>query len=279
MNARIYIIFMLIITAMLNSMEKSLQLKSGLEQEKVAREEFLSKAGPESYLGKLPAELRREISLFAEDAVLRSKIKDVIQKAGNTPDDIFNDYAYLRNEELKKYVNQYPAIVGQILAEKFTQKDLNQALKRALDLSTVNFNNVKALIFAGSNPNTKNLIGQTALEFAVRPKASKTLFPEEYKSKPSNLIEFIKLLITHGANVNEFFYGKTTPLYEAVMERNEELVRMLLEAGANVYKKYKKGQFELESPLELVKDEEDFPDKNNPIRKMIEEAALKQKPE
>lgn len=228
----------------------------------------------QTYISKLPADIQQEIRAFSADAAIRAKISEAIEKAGKTLPDTMSSYAYFRNTELQNYIEQYPMIVAQILEKKFLKADLNAALRAALDSATVDFNKAKVLVLAGADANTKNLIGQTFLEFAVLPtRSSKAVIGNDKAN------DIVKILLSHGADPNVNFFDKSTPLYVAIFKKNKDLVKILLDAGANVYKKYKKGQFELESPLELVRDGEDFPDLNDPIRLMIEEAALKQTPE
>mgnify|MGYP002514907485 CR=1 FL=1 len=46
-------------------------------------------------------------------------------------------------------------------------------------------------------------------------------------------IKITKLLLENGADVNAANFSGKTPLMYAVCEKNEELVRMLMEKGAN----------------------------------------------
>lgn len=219
------------------------------------------------YLMRLPIELRKEIKLFAEDAVLRTDISEAIEKAqgdGNL-DDVFKMAGYKRSEKLRDYVEKYPFIVAHILEKKFPKEQLNGGLEGILDKTCVDLDQVKILVLAGANPNRRNLADQTAVQIAL----------QSFSPKRRDLI---KMLLLHGADPNAFFSYRATPLLRAVLGRDRELVQMLLEFGANVYKKFKNDQFEEHSPLELVREEGCF-DKNDPIRIMIEEAALKQMPD
>lgn len=208
---------------------------------------------------QLPSEIRHEIKLYTEDAELRTKINQAFEKAGKTLQEILNE----TNMELYNYVKDYPLIAAEILKRKFTREDLTDALKAILDSRRIDLEVIRVLVLAGANPNIKNLDGKTALDLAFYPRVIRDA---------KNLI---KTLFSHGVNPNQFLTSGNTPLYNAVRAKDKELVQMLLELDANVYKKF----FRLESPLELVRDENYFPDKNDVIRVMIEEAALKQTPE
>jgi len=65
-----------------------------------------------------------------------------------------------------------------------------------------------------------------------------------------NHVASAKLLLDRGANVNVQFsgYEQHTLLHTAVLHRNPELVELLLQHGANVNAKNKRG----ETPIELL---------------------------
>ncbi|KAJ5719185.1 hypothetical protein N7493_007640 [Penicillium malachiteum] len=54
--------------------------------------------------------------------------------------------------------------------------------------------------------------------------------------------EMVKLLLDNGANVENSDRGQRGPLYLASEEGNVDIVRLLLEHGANVYAKDEKGE-------------------------------------
>lgn len=204
----------------------------------------------QTYLELLPSEIREEIKLFAEDATLRALINEAIEKSYS-----------MRAGMLRPYIQQYPAIVAQILEKKFTKEYLSSTLIQILEGPRIDLNTVKVLLLAGANPNAKNLEGKSALELAT-------------KSFSPNTNEVIKMLLAYGADPNTYFSNNVTPLFYAALNGETEQVQMLLEAGAKVHKKFTSDQLQGQSALELVQAEDYW--ENNPIRATIEEAAIRQ---
>jgi tankyrase len=60
----------------------------------------------------------------------------------------------------------------------------------------------------------------------------------------------VVLLVKAGANVNSADLWKFTPLHEAASKGKYDICRILLQHGADSYKKNRDGQ----SPLDLAKD-------------------------
>ena len=108
---------------------------------------------------------------------------------------------------------------------------------------------IKELIDKGADVNKKNQFGTTPLEYAC---------------KTGNL-EVAKLLIEHGAKINEKIEHNKTVLIDALVENNDyELVKYLLQQGADVNAKddegiptlfyiYPSGQSVFNTRLNLIK--------------------------
>ena len=105
------------------------------------------------------------------------------------------------------------------------------------------FNSVKLLISAGADLNLKNNQGQTALDFARqfgKTEIVKLILEQNNKdnklleSIESENLELVKQLLESGANVNCYDKQKTTPLISAAFKGNAKIAKMFIDAGANV---------------------------------------------
>lgn len=106
---------------------------------------------------------------------------------------------------------------------------------------------VKMLIQAGANVNAKNSLGETPLYEAMY-----SPIADVHK------IKILKLLLDAKANVNKRFPNRKTPLHVAVsVLANEEILKMLIDAGANatIDKKDAKGDAPLHSAVTLQNTE------------------------
>jgi len=90
-------------------------------------------------------------------------------------------------------------------------------------LATKRYQNANCILAAGADTEKKNEEGQTVLNEIVANRDT-TL-----NKKPA-----VKLLIKHHADVNTFDKNSTTPLINAVYNRDYELAKILVEAGTDV---------------------------------------------
>ncbi len=81
-----------------------------------------------------------------------------------------------------------------------------------------------------------------------------------------NHIEVVKLLISHGADVNQADEGEGTPLIYSVWKGHKDIVALLLEKGADIYAKTRDGR----TPLSVAKQYG-----HTEIEKMLKAAANK----
>ena len=132
-----------------------------------------------------------------------------------------------------------------------------------------NFQIIQLLVENGANTNTEPIQGLSPLNEAilrgdvlivnyllehgaeVSPKGNprNALQPIEYATRLSRCKEIIEALLKYGADVNSAVSGTGTPLYGAIAHKNYEVVRCLLEHGADISLHGGK----LESPLELAR--------------------------
>jgi len=85
--------------------------------------------------------------------------------------------------------------------------------------------------------------------------------------------EAAKLMIDAGVSVNEVSPDGVVPLQAAVLRRNEEMVKLLLEAGADPFARAKSDQIgDLRSALEAAESLTSDPSADR-IRKMVRDAA------
>lgn len=82
----------------------------------------------------------------------------------------------------------------------------------------------------------------------------------------NNHLEVVKLLISHGANINQADDGGGTALIYAVWKGNKKVVSFLLENGADVYAKTRDGR----TPLSIAKQAG-----HTEIVKMLKATAMK----
>ena len=125
--------------------------------------------------------------------------------------DIFEASVLGKLERLKSLIEQDSALVETYSPDGFTPV----ALAAYLGQKSV----TEYLIEKGANVNAiaKNATGFTALTGAVA----------------NNHVEISKILVKRGANVNHRYEGGVSPLMEACLNGNLELVNFLLENGAD----------------------------------------------
>src|SRR2546425_2841642 len=125
--------------------------------------------------------------------------------------DIFEASVLGKLERLKNLIEQDRALVETYSPDGFTPV----ALAAYLGQKSV----TEYLIEKGANVNAiaKNATGFTALTGAVA----------------NNHVEISKILVKRGANVNHRYEGGVSPLMEACLNGNLELVNFLLENGAD----------------------------------------------
>lgn len=149
--------------------------------------------------------------------------------------------------------------------ELLSPRELGNILLAEVDTFLhINKNYVKELLYAGADTTIKNYWGQTAWDLA--PIIIKYLFPElnpEYQNslisldelvvmspkklgdilldelqKGAHNIKYVRDIIAAGANVNIHDDDGVTPLAHAVYHEKNDMVELLLEAGANVNHDY-----------------------------------------
>ncbi|KAH6876599.1 ankyrin repeat-containing domain protein [Thelonectria olida] len=102
--------------------------------------------------------------------------------------------------------------------------DVNQTNEydaTALHVQDVSLENFKRLVNAGANIEAKNGVGNTPLAEAA-------------KLRTPDCLDRVKYLLKKGANVNSLSPGEGTPLHLACRSQNMELVKLLVEHGADV---------------------------------------------
>ena len=142
--------------------------------------------------------------------------------------DIFEASVLGKLERLKSLIEQDSALVETYSPDGFTPV----ALAAYLGQKSV----TEYLIEKGANVNAiaKNATGFTALTGAVA----------------NNHVEISKILVKRGANVNHRYEGGVSPLMEACLNGNLELVNFLLENGVDSSAKTK----DEKSPLTFAKE-------------------------
>ena len=105
-----------------------------------------------------------------------------------------------------------------------------------LALEFDNYSTVNLLLDLGANPNVANQAGSTPLHYAAH---------------PTTPIAIASALLQCGANVNAINCIRNTPLHLAVMNKNKDVINLLIAHGANVNIKNRDGL----TPLELAKKE------------------------
>lgn len=91
---------------------------------------------------------------------------------------------------------------------------------------------VKFLLLTGANPNAWDLSRGD---------------PPLFKAIDGGHLEMTRLLLDHGANVNEMGCDVTSPVYRAVMSGNPAIVSLLLERGADLTRQCSDGDTPLEA--------------------------------
>ena len=102
---------------------------------------------------------------------------------------------------------------------------------------------VKKLIEGGADVNALSEADQTALHFACRD-----------RDRIENVVEFVNFLIDKGANVNAGTISESTPLIMAAREGSLDLVKILVEAGADVNLENDDGDSPMKIALETADD-------------------------
>ena len=131
---------------------------------------------------------------------------------------------------------------------KYTEEDFFRAIRME------NAPIVRAFLQAGMNPNAKNEDGETALTFALQKGDEKTISvlvekadlnlkddkgnaPLHLAIKDDKLEPIFDTMLEKGADVNVGGKSKTTenqtPLYVAVLKQREDIVKKLLDKGAD----------------------------------------------
>jgi ankyrin repeat protein len=125
------------------------------------------------------------------------------------------------------------------------------ALMLAID--NYEFDTAKALLDAGANPHVSDWWGRTALYLAVDMNTYKPRTPAQSRSKSTTGMDIVRQLLAAGVEVNpqlnfhrpgrggnsarfvdDLLTTGATPLLRAAIMHDDEAIRALLEAGANV---------------------------------------------
>ena len=127
-------------------------------------------------------------------------------------------------------LNGHHALVTLLLTRgadvSLTDSDGLSALHRAAAGPT-SYQCVEILLDHGADPHAKNLNGET-------PIASAVLIPLTNSTVEENNLRTVKALLERGADVNTRFLRGFTPLMRAAIVGNPDMVRLLLDNGADV---------------------------------------------
>ena len=105
---------------------------------------------------------------------------------------------------------------------------------------------VLELLELGANPNQLDECGQLALHTAI----------EHFASKPTASMAIIRLLLDHGADIECRGYPDFTALHRACSRGLLEVVRLLVERGANLHAVAEESRCGGMTPLEVTADDE-----------------------
>ncbi|NEO82852.1 MAG: ankyrin repeat domain-containing protein [Spirulina sp. SIO3F2] len=166
--------------------------------------------------------------------------------ASNGHQDVF-DYLYEKTSNAR--ARQYAAL---ILPAGLERRDkIDNSLLQSLFLSAVNNDvvGIRKSIESGIEPNTLNEDGLTALYVATR-----------VAPWPPGNTEAVKLLLESGAdpNINLNNVCRSTPLKEAIGSCDIDIVRLLVESGANLEQELPGGWIPIIGAVDAIQMQKEF---------------------
>lgn len=159
--------------------------------------------------------------------------------------------------------NRLVTKVKKAFSFKLTPEEATQELRKLISLKNtkkISIKDVAKLIEAGADINVKSAEGITALEMAAEQNNSELVAYLLKKGANPNIgiplvrsaanknEKIVKQLIQAGAMQNQYQDGKISALWHAVYHADPEMVRLLLEAGADANVQTTNGN----TPLHLV---------------------------
>jgi hypothetical protein len=188
--------------------------------------------------------------LFKESVIVEEnpKIYEILLKYGADPNQILDgqsllDYFVMEGldtiddrEKSKKIVNMMRKYGAQSLIVTSSDRNQKNLTDLMIDVKLQDKNAVEERLENGVDVNAKDLVGNTALIFAV------------FGDRGDDNLEIINLLIENGADVNITNNDGNTLLHELSYAPDLDIIKMLLKNGADINAINEKG----ESVLDLM---------------------------